>query len=137
MNTCWHRLSRISLTLGVVAFLLIGSLGLSHFAMTMGMDGKMSAADCPFMSICTMSPLEHIATWQSMFASIPPQQSSTLALLFVISITLAGLFWITYIFPLLENQKHRPRNYYTEEYILVPIPVQELFSSGILNPKLF
>ncbi|HZT35461.1 MAG TPA: hypothetical protein VFA15_06055, partial [Nitrososphaera sp.] len=64
-----------------IAFISLGPFGLSHAMMAMG-----SAPDsnCPFMPgvtvLCKMGPLEHLAAWQSMFASLPSQNSAFLLL---------------------------------------------------------
>lgn len=133
---------RTFLTLAITSFLLMGARGLPHFGMNMenmDMDGNMTMTDCymPGMAtICNMSPLEHIASWQGMFASLPTQSSGITLLLLLLS-TVIGFVWTRQIHsPPLElrtfSQFLRQR-----EYVPLHSPFQELYSSGILNPKVF
>ena len=141
MISLWgkYKLTKTIFTLGVVAFLLMGVFGLSHAGMTMDADGHMTMDTCPFMSgmgICTMSPLEHVAMWQSMFTSTSHELNQILVVL-VLMISVLGIAWIRYVFPP-PRELVRQRTYYSyREHVPVITVLQELFSSGILNPKLF
>ncbi len=128
------RIIKIPLVLIVFWMLLFG---LSQMSMDMSMmDGK---ANCPFgghsMAICQMNPMEHIQEWQSMFTMLPAQ--NTLLLLFV-------LFAFLFIrklysrFSIPEPPLSYPDNRaaYSQSFQIFD-PLQELFSSGILNPKVF
>ena len=141
MKSLWrkHKLAKAVFAIGMTAFLLIGVLGLSHMGMTMDADGHMTMDNCPFMSgmgICNMSPLEHIAMWQNMFTTIPHELNQTLALLLLI-VSALGIAWVRYLFPP-PREPVRQRIYYSyREHVPVLNILQELFSSGTLNPKLF
>lgn len=122
------------------AFILLSSVGLFSPDMAMNSDGQMSS-NCPFMpgmtSLCQMNPLEHIAAWQSMFSTIPNQQDVlTILLLFLASLAFS-LFLIhkaTYP-PIISDLRARFVHNWTRTSVTNPL--QELFSSGILNPKIF
>lgn len=135
-----RNFSQILLSFAVVALLLI-SAGLPHFGMTMSMDmdGNMTMTDCymPGMTaICNMTPLEHVASWQSMFTSTPVQ-SFMLLLLSLVLTALVGFLWTRQEHsPPLLQRKH-PVFSRRREYIPQHTSLQELFSQGILNPKLF
>lgn len=135
-----QKLVRILLALGIAAFLLTGFLGLSRFSMNMNMDGNMTMSDCPFMNgmtICNMNILDHIATWQNMFAHILPQHNSTAVFLLLLSLSLVTVGWI-------KRQYLSPEDHFNQfsylsdsEYVPIVKPLQDLFQNGILNPKLF
>lgn len=108
--------------------------GLSQMSMNMSaMDGTVK---CPFdnhsMSICQMNPLEHIKEWQSMFTVLPIK--NVLLLLF-------GLFALLAIQKIASWSKFSlytpPLRYSSSRFLQIFNPFQELFSSGILNPKTF
>ncbi|OGG75018.1 hypothetical protein A3H74_04240 [Candidatus Kaiserbacteria bacterium RIFCSPLOWO2_02_FULL_51_13] len=124
------------LSFALVAFLLLGTFGFSHAGMTTGMDGQM--ADCPFtpgVAICNMSPLEMISASQSLFTTLPQQQDALLLLMLLVAGALAlAVFWKPFI-PLRPAVTYSSRR--KREYIPVFNALQELFSNGILNPKLY
>lgn len=139
MNYALRTFARNFLTLGLIAVLLTGFLGVSHMGMTMGPDGKMTMADCPFMSgsgICNMSPLEHVAMWQGFFASIPHALNQTLALLLVL-VSALGIVRMRFLYPPPKDQPRQKRYYVDQKSVPVINVLQELFSCGILNPKPF
>ena len=128
------------LILGLVAFLSLGSFGMSHSTMSMGPDGSMTMTDCnmPGMTaICNMNPLEHIAMWQSMFTTTLQQNGFDLLVLLLAAFTLA-LVWTRLLRPQLQPEKVLTFSTIRSRGVSLPSPLfQELFSSGILNPKLF
>jgi hypothetical protein len=111
--------------LSIAAFLVIGSVGI------MAMSGHHHEPGCPFMpgeqAICQMDAFDHISAWQSTFTTILPTVVSLVLLIGVVFV-----FWKYYSPPdlfvrhTLKREKQNP--------IRVSI-VQELFSSGILNPR--
>ena len=132
--------AKIIFALGVAVFLLTGFLGLSHFGMTMNTEGDMAISDCPFMSgmaICNMNLFEHIATWQSMFAHIQQPQNSMLVLLFLLSASFVMVGWIKQSYLSSEDNLYQFAYLPCREYIPKGNSLQDLFSNGILNPKLF
>ena len=131
-------IKRGTLVLAFVAFLTMGTLGFS-LGMEKGTDGQMSP--CPFMGmnkevVCQMTPFEHMAAWQSMFTSLPLKDISVLAsllLLVVVAVFLTKKLWGAKELELmsLHRQRFRYRTFFFHS------PLQEAFSNGILNPKLF
>jgi hypothetical protein len=127
----------LSLALGV--FIFVSFLGLS-LGMTMKSDGVIKP-DCPFMSntasVCKMSPLEHIAMWQSVFTTLPLKEKILLTF-GLLAFALALFLLVRFFQRLLKYQNL----FYLERYrylqkIFIPHSLQELYSSGILNPKIF
>ena len=130
------NIARLALAFVLVAFLLLGTFGLSHAGMTTGMDGQMT--DCPFspgVAICSMSPLEMISASKSLLTTLPQQKDVFSLFMLLLAAALAfAVFWRPFISPRpVLSYVLRPRR----EYIPFHNPLQELFSNGILNPKLF
>jgi hypothetical protein len=125
----------------VIIALLIAAFGLPHFGMSMTMDmdenGNMSM-DCymPGMTaVCNMTPLEHVADWQSMFTSILSQNISILLLLAMLA-AIVGFIWTRHTHS--PPQKlHVSSRFIRREYIPHHTSLQELLSNGILHPKVF
>mgnify|MGYP001567940350 CR=1 FL=1 len=140
MTDSFSRTAKTLLILSLVAFLLFGFFGLSHSSMAMGADGNMIMSNCPFMSgqvaACKMDILEHIATWQSMFTGILSHTGSTLMLMLVAALALAFL-WAHLRWPPTNRVFASTRLLVRREYVPPAPSLQELFSSGILNPKLY
>lgn len=117
-----------------LAFLLLaGSFGLSHATMNMDMEGNMT--DCPFMpgvSICTMTPMEMIAASQSLLSDVTLAQDPFLLLL------LAGVLILTVFPSFLSPPRSRIRYRIPKRGLVARFDfLEEAFSDGILNPKLF
>ncbi|MES2225754.1 MAG: hypothetical protein V4480_03020 [Patescibacteria group bacterium] len=95
------------------------------FTMAMPMDH--STGGCPFMkgetSICPMSVLDHITSWQSTF---------TITLVEILTFALP-IFALALIWLILPKPEHPP-GYRRRSYPVPPL-LQELFSSGLLNPR--
>lgn len=140
MTIPFRKTGKAFLVLGFIAFLSLGFFAVSHASIVMSGDGNMTMTNCPFIFgqavVCNMSPLGHIVTWQSMFTSILQQNGPSF--LFML---LAAL-----VFVILRTRLRRPSidRTYThvrflagKNYISRTSPLQELFSNGILNPKLF
>jgi hypothetical protein len=95
---------------------------------------------CPFMNesavMCSMDPIQHITAWQHMFTATP-EFGALLLLALIIAIALARtnlLSWLWKIPELELTHRRIPRSverYNSRSYL------QEIFSQGILNPKLF
>jgi len=140
MNIAMHK--KI-FALVLLAFLIVTAFELSNFGMATKADGQMSS--CPFMDIggavvCKMSPLEHIEAWQNMFtATVSSKTVDTLALLLLVTIIFAAFTTMRLPFnamlALLEaHQKLYARRAFAPAHVN---PMQELFSQGILNPKVY
>lgn len=132
-----RKIANTIFVIGVIAFFFVGFLGVTNFGMDMGMSGMMF--HCPFangMSLCDMSPFEHMATWQSMFTSLPRQQD--IGSLFLLLLVCFLLFaWKRYRYPPSKNLVRQFLYVRYKEYIPLGNFLQEAFSKGILNPKLF
>ncbi len=94
---------------------------------------------CPLMDdtavVCNMNPIEHIEAWQHMFTALPQIGLILLiALIVALAFSLHRLlprFWLlptVYRFKRITGGTPRYR---------IQNHLQELFSQGILNPKLF
>ena len=113
----------------VVPIVLLSSVSLG---MAMRADGTMS--NCLFghdMGFCPMSLFEHIDVWQSMFIVILPVIVIFSSLLLNSFFTFLNKELIVFIKLLLKlYQKYKPD---------IPLfdYLKELFSQGILNPKIY
>jgi hypothetical protein len=111
----------------VVACLALGSLLMAGL-----MDHRQADGGCPFMpgeqAACQMDAFDHMSAWQSAFAAAVPAVFA-LSLLAAAAI-LALRRWHPPPDAALMRALCRRR----EEAGVVPL-YQELFSSGILNPK--
>jgi hypothetical protein len=125
----------------VTGLFLAAAFGAPHFGMTMSMDehGNMTMTDCymPGMTVmCNMSALEHIASWQSAFTSIVQEYGSTLLLLLLFAVIAIASVWVRQQYPPPKNLTtylYRIR----QTHSLPQTSQQELFSNGILHPKIF
>ncbi len=120
------------------SFLLIFSsvLFFSLFQMSGGTDMTGESTGCPFMShettFCPMSVFDHLGAWEAFFLAVVP----TLVMLSVVAIILfllppnLLLTKYNYKIPILF------RDFVWRIYAYFYRRLQELFSSGILNPKL-
>ena len=129
-----QRLSTLVFTL-----LFLGAMFGGLFHMTMGMDMTGNMSDCPFMTheevLCSMSVFDHLSSWQTSFLAIIP------SLLLLLSALVAAVLVFSVAPNLLSKQKFRElslsRVVLHRIYSYFYRPLQELFSSGILHPKLF
>jgi hypothetical protein len=123
----------ILLSMGLAAFLVFGSFGMSHFAMNM--DNKNTS--CPYMpgmaSVCNMNPLEHMAAWQSIFTATADESALTLILFLIF----AMIIFVYEIKKRLYPQSRAPLRHRQLAFVYSRSPLQEAFSNGILNPKVF
>jgi hypothetical protein len=111
----------------------------SLFHMSMGMDMTGGMTDCPFMIhdevICSMNIADHIGAWKSVFLAVAP----TLVLLLAVA---GAVAFVASVAPHLFALKRRlipilHKQLRERTYAFSYRPLQELFSSGILHPKLF
>jgi len=132
-----NNIAKIFFFVGAVIFLSMSFFGLYHFSTQMNSD--MSMSNCPFMvgmSLCTMTPFEHISAWQNIFGNVPVQNGTIVMLLFAVSLALAFLLTRKINSPPKYPLDLR-RHLHFEKYIPAVHFLQELFSDGILNPKTF
>jgi hypothetical protein len=118
-------LKSIIAALALAAFLTVGVFGM------IAMTGHHHEPGCPFMpgeqAICQMDVFDHISAWQEAFTAVVPS-------LIILLLAVAVVFYVwqrewppdiparVYLRP---EQQDRIANLY-----------QELFSRGILNPKI-
>lgn len=121
-----------------IAFLAVAFLGISPTTMGMEMSSKGEMSRCPFSgvtAICKMNPLEHIMAWQKMFTTLPLKNISMLAILLllaVFSVFFLRDLWNKNILQAISTHSQHFRYNYVARHKL-----QEAFSNGILNPKVF
>lgn len=126
---------------GLSAFLLIHLFGAdSAFNMEVRKDGTMSG--CLFdgkAEICTMSFSQHLSSWQGMFAATTPEKINALALLALIAVLFTAVAALRqHVASLLNYYANRWRFYIKQSSSLAIFnPLQEAFSQGILNPKIY
>jgi hypothetical protein len=128
---------KILVAAALLTFLLFGTAGAMHFGMNMGVDGKM--APCPFSgegSICTMNPLEHIAAWQSAFTTTVQNERDIALLLLGLVLLFTVGFWRELFAKRGLRTLQRLRFNLRQQFEILD-PLQEAFSNGILNPKVF
>lgn len=121
------------------AFILVAFFGMSLVIMGMNMDKNGQMDGCPFLGVtvlCKMNPLEHIEAWQNMFTTLPPKNISILTTFLMLA--MFSIFFLRN--PWSKNNLqaisiHRKRFRYST--YIARNKLQEAFSSGILNPKIF
>lgn len=122
---------------GIVLTFLLGAIFVSLFNMSMGMDMSGRMSGCPSMTLekvlCPINLASHIDEWKAAFLAITPSITLLLAVLGVVSVPLA-FFLFT---PKIKDVTFLFRQLLRKSYSYFYRPMQELFSSGILNPKLF
>lgn len=129
----------MKLLASTILLFLLGTMFVSLFHMSMGMDMSGSMTDCLLMErgavICPMSLADHIGAWKSAFLSTVPTLTLLLAVagvaVLVASVAPNLLRKIQYASPPLTRWLQ------TRIYTFSQRPLQELFSKGILHPKLF
>ncbi len=132
-----QKLIRPLLLFGIITFLLVGFFGLGRSGMNTNSGGQMT--NCPVMgatAICQMNPLEHIAAWQGMFIFTPNQNNILALLLLLLAATLWFLRMSAQYVASSLNISPLGRHY-ARASASFRTPLQELFSNGILHPKIF
>ena len=131
------RIGQSILCFILVGYLFAGFIGVSHIGMGQEMNGQ--TVGCPFMPgvvICNMTPMQHVAAAQTMFTALPAQNDLAVLLFAFLSLVIGFL-------PFLRRASAQPRvttassTSERDEYVPTHTALQELFSRGVLNPKLF
>ena len=137
MRTVVLTITTLAILLSLGSVLFVSVLNFSHAFNEHEMASGM--ADCPFMahgeSLCPMTAFDHISMLKGIFESTVP---SIVTLTLVIAVALVPFLFTPKLKPLLRLHSHtflrwRQRVIYRFSYR----PYQDLFSRGILNPKLF
>lgn len=122
---------------GIVLTFFLGAMFVSLFHMSMGMDISGAMSDCPFMSheevLCPMNLAEHIDAWKTAFVAIEPTLVLFLAFVVLFVVSVAPFLFA----PKRETMPILYRQFLQKRYTYSYRPLQELFSNGILHPKLF
>lgn len=132
---CTNRAARYCIPLAVVALFFAASIGISHAGMSMDENGHMH--DCPFMgmtAICQMNPLEHIAAWQSRFATLTVKESLTMMLLALLALAIPAL-WQRLRVPIV--QRTNALRFRESAAPITSNYLADALSNGILHPKVF
>ncbi len=124
---------------GFFLLLVVSSFSFAYFHTQSMSATDMPMPGCPFMNdgtpvLCTMSPLEHIEAWQHMFLALPVAFALLLCVA-VLAFALPFLYSPNRL--LLRRLQFNFSPLYTNGKPLFQSYIQEAFSSGILNPKLF
>ena len=139
MNPVFNRSSFVGL-LVLTAFLVVSFVGPMQ-AMSMPVDQSGQMTGCMFSgtAICTMTPLEHLAAWQSMFSATISNATSIFLLLLLLALVLfVHIVWRLPFKDQLDWLAVRQRLYSRRSLAFAYTnPLQEAFSRGILNPKVY
>lgn len=124
------------LLLFVAAMLL--SFAFMDFMMATNSDGSMSS--CPFRmngSLCNMDFQEHLTLTKLAFTALPQKVNLVyivyLAAAFIITLSISQ-HWVQAYIKFLYLRQLR---YAKSTAVSIVIPIQEAFSRGIINPKIF
>jgi hypothetical protein len=131
---------RKRLFVGLLTLLFLGVMFGGLFHMSTGMDMSVGTTGCPLMAheetLCAMGLFEHFGEWKSHFLAITPALGLLLGSLAAAAVLLSVAPHLRFIKKRLSRQRivlHTKR-----ENLCFPWrSLQELFSSGILHPKLF
>ena len=129
-----YRPSKVLVAIAIAAFLMVGIFWIFH---SMDMNSKGEISNCPFMgivAICNMSPFEHIAAWQNMFASIPNQTIVLTLLLLALSFAFSRL--LLFAFPR-DGDREPQRLFSRAREPRVTDPLRLALARGIIHPKIF
>jgi hypothetical protein len=114
--------------------------GLFHTSMSMDMGKSGGISDCPFMShgevLCSMSVFDHFGAWKDAFTAIAPTFLTLLATLAAVAVAISIAPNLALPQKLLYTRL-QVSNIIDRTFKHSVRPLQELFSNGILHPKLF
>jgi len=131
----------ILLIISAIFFLWISNFGLVYHMNEM--SSKVASNICLFSTSssggCAMNFSEHIAFWQEMTLSLPQNIIDAIsALLLMIALVAVAIFYKDYIFEFFKNITFQFRLYIKEHpQINLFNYLKEVFSSGILNTKIY
>ncbi len=128
-----QTLPKLIIDISVFTALFFGITGFG-----LGIDTTSPTANCPFgghsMSICKMNPVEHIQELQSMFTMLPAK--NTLALFLFLALFALYKLRHTLSVPKLSQVDASVNLFYIHRPRIID-SLEDAFSSGILNPKIF
>ncbi len=125
---------------GISVFISIAFLGIAHSSFGMEMNGRGQMSGCFFdgyAKICAMTLSEHIKTWQNVFTAIPSKTTHLAFAFLLLGFTCIGAFMGRRY--LLDREKLLSQNHCPIHNLDSPIFnfLKELFSQGILNPRVY
>lgn len=133
------KFGKIVFVLTAISFLWLGTFGLFNHMNEMKQGGSMSG--CIFnghAEVCIMNVSEHIAIWQGMITALP--QKAGFAGLFALAVLFAVIIasYKNSFFDFFELAGFRWR-LYTKQHNKISFfdSLREIFSQGILNPKIY
>ena len=132
----FFKIIKIIVVASVFSVLILGLL-----QTCMNMNTADSNENCLFgghsVVICQMNPIEHIQEWQSMFRTLPARDVLLYLFTFVMFISfIFQKFWNKFSIHNTSLLFSRPIHVLRDSFQVFD-PIQEAFSSGILNPKSF
>ncbi len=129
------RLTASIFSLGIGVFFLTASFGVFFVGMNVQMDGEMS--HCPFMmdAICTMTPLGHITAVQGVFQTLPRENDFVIFLVLIMAFVVAISSFQKLLGP--PQLSRASLAFANVDYTPLRHSLQEAFSRGILNPKIY
>ncbi|MFA5987597.1 MAG: hypothetical protein WC797_03030 [Candidatus Paceibacterota bacterium] len=130
---------KIVVILTTISFLWLVSFGLFHHMAQMRPDHTMGG--CLLngqVELCTMNFSEHIALWQSLLISLPEEGGllSVILLIVILVVAIAARWYFDS--EIFEDYTSR-RSIFKRQYFRTNLydPLNEAFSQGILNPKIY
>ena len=132
----FFKIIKIIVVASVFSVLIFGFLQIN-----VSKDTVDSNANCLFgghpEAICQMNLIEHIHEWQSMFRTLPARDVLLYLFTFVMFISfIFQKFWNKFSIHNTSLLFSRPIHVLRDSFQVFD-PIQEAFSSGILNPKSF
>ena len=135
----WIKYSHLKTILSILTFIFVGTLFLSLFHISTDMSMTNHTHGCPMLmeagAICQMDYNEHLAIWLGVSLATPLLLLILLLLPFVKMVLPVSELWfrqrlLVSISPVFHNHlKQRPNHTVRN--------LQELFSGGVLHPKLY
>lgn len=138
MEITAEKFTRLLLSFVLIVSISVAVFGISPTIMGMEMNSKEEMSPCPFSgvtAICRMSPLEHITAWQKIFTALPLKNISILAILLLLAV-----FSIFFLWDLWSKNNLQAIPFHRQRFrygYVVRRKLQEAFSNGILDPKIF
>lgn len=142
MKIVAEKFGRLLLLVGLVAFLWTAFFGVSHSALGMEAQSNGAMSGCIFdgkAETCTMSISQHLSSWQGLLTATAPEKAHALTLLALLAVAFGAVLVVhRHIASLLNYYAYQWKVFLKHNSLLVIFnPLQEAFSQGILNPKLY
>ncbi len=139
MKRLRHHSKNIFLLLAAIALIFISLFGIIHASSDMQMNGKGHMTGCFFdghTELCTMTLIEHIQTWRNLFTARPLKYGTFFVLLLGLAFAWFFSFRRHYLFDAKRIMRQKFR-YFQRFVFPFSSLLQEAFSQGILNPKIY